>query len=100
MSEDDPIRRAAALPPPTTTDVILLHVLAELVREKPKRLERICARARDKAAGANVRALHGARDNPEWIAAFEGAEIRLDSVAEMIRRDVPPPKPTKKRKKS
>lgn len=101
MSEDDRIRRAAALPPPTLAEAILLPVVTELVATGLLDIDSVCARAKDKAAIANVLALHGASDSESWKAAFLAAEIRLDSVAAMIRADVPakPPKAGKKPKK-
>ena len=97
MSEDDPILRAARLGPPSIAAVALLHRLLVLVAEKPTRLEKVLARALDKAAGTKVRRLHGAENDAEWEDAFTMAAIRLESVAAMIRAEMPPPKGKKKR---
>jgi hypothetical protein len=97
MTEEDPIRRASRLGPPSVAEVALLHLLLVLVAEKPKRLERLLARARDKAAAAKVRRLHEAENDGQWEEAFAMAAIRLESVAAMIRKDMPA-KPKKKRR--
>ena len=97
MDEKDPIARAQALPPPSIGEVCLLFVLQVLVEEKPKRLRRILERARDKAAGAKVRALHGATGDPIWETAFSDALIRVESVAAMIEGE-PAPKRRKRPK--
>src|SRR4051812_32947101 len=95
MSEDDEaIRRAAALPPPSIGEAVSFHVVRVLERKLPGFLDLMCESARDKTTVANVIALHGKTGDRDWETPFEGAEIRIESAASMIRAEtaaaVPP----------
>lgn len=101
MNDENPFLRASRLPPPTSGDVLLLNLLMLLVEEKPKRLERWLEKAKDQAAATKIRRLHDMEGNSLWEQPFAHAEIRAESVAAMIRAQLPANegKPKKRKKR-